>query len=299
MEEFIVTELAQLSGVPVEELKETLADETKSKEFFETYRTTNVIYKKDEFDKLLSNKELEYLEAHAKADKIHPAIYKRVDGTVKEMTEKVIAKRFGVTDYSGLDDLLEKAEAKLKVADNSDEKDAKINKLKKLVKTVEKEKEDAVISKSREVDGFIISSVMTSAIADLPIDFEGDQLKIQREIVSAMFEKKYIIERKENKIIAIDRVTGEVKKDRVGDPVEVSQLLTEFAPTVTKIKNVPAGGRGDNSSHNNNTTDLAKVTNAKDWKALLETKGITNEGSKEAGALLAEVRKANPDFKMI
>lgn len=295
--DYLVTELSQLSGVAANELTEILADETKGKAFFENFKQSNVIYKKDEFEKLLINKEQEYLDKHAEAKEINPKIYKRVSGTVKEMTEKNIAKRFGITEYSGLDDLLEKAEAKLKVTANSDEKDAKILELKNLVKTVEKEKSEALSAKEKEVDAYIIGSVMSSAVSELPIDFEGDQLKIQREIVATMFEKKYILERKDNKIIAINRDTKEVVKDRVGDPVEVTKLLAEFAPTVTKVKEVPAGGRGDESSQKNKTMDVAKITTGKDFYDYLKEKKI-NPNSKEAQEVLKVVKKANPKFNL-
>lgn len=297
MSELIVTHIAELFGLPADEVKGKLEKEETTKEFFENLKTSNVIYKKDEFDTLLKNKETEYLDRHAKAENINPAIYKRVSGTVKEMTEKNIAKRFGISDYLGLDDLLEKAEAKLKVAPNTDEKDSKIDELKQLVKQVEKEKFDGISAKEKEVDGFIISSVMQSAISDLPIDFEGEQLKIQRDITATMFEKKYILQRKDKKIIATDRATGEVVKDRVGDPVEVSKLLVDFAPTVTKIKTVPAGGRGDGSSANNTNTDLAKVTNEEEFIAMLKAKNIKS-GTKESQQLLMEIKKANPKFKL-
>lgn len=296
MNETVVNHLSDLYGVPAEEIKAKLEKEETTKEFFENLKSSNVIYKKDEFDKLLANKQAEYLEAHAKAEKIHPAIYKRVSGTVKEMTEKDIAKRFGVTEYTNLDDLLEKAESKLKVAGNSDEKDVKIEELKKLVKQVEKEKSEAISLKEKEVDGFIIGSELGKAISELPIDFEGDQLKIQREITLTMFEKKYQLIRKDNKIMAIDRITNEVIKDRVGDPVDVAKLLTEFAPTVTKLKSVPSGGRGEGSTARTVNMELSKVQNEDDFNALCKEKGIKTF-SAEAQKLLIEIKKLNPKFK--
>jgi hypothetical protein len=243
------------------------------------------VFTLEDLGKLKTNAKAEGLAELEKAAEFPPAIYNRVKGLALEKAEKEIAKKHGVEKWDSLEDLTSKIAAKGKGVDS--EKDVQIEKL----KTALKEAEELAESKVKEVEEKYTNDFatrdFTSAINSLVLDGEESAIENQKKLFASAFKSQYKLTYKEGKTIVLD-AEGKVVTDKVGDPLNVSDVYKSFAISHgAKIKEVDAGGRGDASSQQQSTNLKGKT-----FEQVAAAKGV-RPMTAEADTLYAEWKTAN------
>ena len=144
-----------------------------------------------------------------------------------------------------------------------------------------------------ETSGTIRSSIL-SALNDVQIEAEAARLPAQREILQMAFEKKHEVKVEDGKqVIYRD---GKKLVDHLQNPQSITDVMKDFAPQYVTVK--AKTGRGDSSSEASHLSgELASISDRKSLLAYFDTKNIRLD-SKEAMAVIKEVKEKNPAFKL-
>lgn len=223
-------------------------DDTVVKEYTDKFQA----YKAEDLAKLIKNANEQAIEKYFDApdfdiDKHIPsAIHKKIKGVSFENFEKAMARKHGITEYDGLDDLI----AKLVVKSNDGKgkpDEALLSQIETLKKTVE-EKENEVNEVKNKYVQDEINRNFDSALSQLPLSFEGEALERQRDLLRSAFLAQHKLDRKGETIVVMD-AKGTRLNDKLGDPEPITNVLTNFAKTYGfPFKEQDAGGRGSGSS---------------------------------------------------
>jgi hypothetical protein len=292
-EEKLVSTVSDLLQLDTTVIKE--ADDAKIDSLITDFKNSHKIFKTDEFDRLLTNTKTEYIqELVATKDQLPKPLYDRVKRDALSAQEKKIAEKYQISDYEGSEDLIEKIVIKNKNGAPETEKDTEIQRLKQLVKDTEKE----YLTKLEEANGktktFIVSEKLRTDLHSIELEATDDNaLNEMRGIILTNFNSKYNVSVENEKFIVSDK-SGQVLKDKVGDPRPLSEVLRESIPSFIKVKQ-SQGGRGDFSSQN--SSGLTAIKTKDEYDKLRRERNI-KPNSPEDLALFLEVKKANPEFKL-
>lgn len=217
----------------------------------------------------------------AKKGNLDKELYKVIKGATLEMTEKDLAKEYGISDFDGINDLVSKAISKNKGQTDdtkTQELTQKITDLQGINENLVKEKTEAVESARTEYEGKILTRDKTDLVNAIPFDFsdveeaELDKTTTQRkQIVTSVFDSKYDLVFLDNKIVAQDKEGKVVKNPATLDPVPVSDVLKQIPVELgMKLKSPESGGQGGSSSSGNG----AKFTDYNSFEEICAKKGI-------------------------
>ena len=297
-----VEQLAALLEEKPEVVKEALEDETGEKfnGLINQYRDSRKIFTTEELIKKIDNSNQEFIDKIASdGQQIPQKLYNRVKGNAFEKYEKQRAAEYGIEKWENLDDLNNQIIAK-KIAESGntsndllEEKETKIKELKNLVLEADKGKEKEIAEVrgivGREMNNFNISN----AINSVDIEAEGELLENQREILDAVFRRDHDFEFREGKTVVLKN--GEILKNKVGDPLSVDEVLTDFAPKYVSIKTVPKGGRGGSSTDKTTKGSLKEIFTMAQLEEYAEARDI-KLGTAEFLDLMQKVQLENPAF---
>lgn len=217
-------------------------------------------------------------------------IYNFAKGNAFEATEKKLAKEHGIAEWSGMNDLVGKI-AQKQVEESgkaTNEHLEKIKELKGIIKA-DTEKYDAERDELRKgFDNEIIGMKVTDAVGSIPIDVDDPEVASkQSKVLRTMFMSEHDIRRIDGNIVVYDK-GGSLIKDKVGDPVPLTDVLSSFAPNWVQVKSDPEGGRGDSSIETGKSGELKFATEAE------QEEYIEKSDMNPYGAEALEFRLANP-----
>lgn len=245
MKENDVVALAGLLGKSAEDVGAAIENGGVS-EFIESYTGGHTIMASDDFDTFKTNLANQTISDLAKAERIPKPIYDRVKGTVLELTEKQVAEKHGVSDYSGFDDLLNKVITK---AENPTEDVKALKDQIELIQAQAAQKEQELLAQN---DTRYADLRLSEAVKSLPIDAgdDKDKLEKQRQIVRTMFDSEHKVRVDGNSLVVQVNKDGEWKDvvDAKLDPIPYEQVLSDYAKGIVNLKSPAGGGRGDKSS---------------------------------------------------
>lgn len=139
-----------------------------------------------------------------------------------------------------------------------------------------------------------VRSAILSAVNNIAIEADEAKLPAQKEILQLAFEKKHEVKIEDGKQVVYR--DGKKLVDSLQNPLSVIDVMKEFAPTYINVKKVV--GRGDASSQQSQLAgDLQGITDRDSLVSYLKQKNIRMD-SKEAMAVLKEVKEKNPAFKL-
>lgn len=264
---------------------------------FDAYDKDVQIFTHDELTKKLENHATEAIEMLGADGKQLPSkIYNLAKGNAFEKKEKEWAKKHGIIQWDGIDDLQEKiigqVEAKSGKADT--EKDTEIKRLKKLVLDTDKNKEDAVAAETAKFNEQLAQRDVESVLGKINIDETGEKLDNQKAILKAVVKGELTFEYKDGKTVAFKN--GELLKDKVGDPMSLEGVLVPFAEKYVNVKGVPEGGRGGDSTEDTKT-GVKSIKTKDEFHAYAEEKGI-EEGTAEHYDLMQEFNEIHPEINI-
>ena len=257
-------------------------------EFNDSQKTLK-IFSPDEYDKLIANTKTEALNELTDEAKIPTAVYNKIRANSLEVKEKQIAKKFDISDWKGLDDLIDKISQK---TSGTDEKDKIIADLKATIKADDEKHLQELTEAKNQNETYIINDKLAQAISTLSIEATDESgVKEAQEIIKSVFGSKYKLGLT-NGMLMVSDMNGKILVDKVGDPRPLKDVLNENIPSFIKLKS-PDAGRGDESSKQQDGI----VRTYDDFLKLSAKKGF-KPNSPEQAKLLQEVRAANPDFTM-
>lgn len=297
--------LATLLAEEPEVVEEAIKTDGELDKLVSKYKETHHIFSGDELTRKIENAKKEHLDKIiADGQPIPSELYNRVKGNAFEAFEKKKAQKYGIESWTSMEDLDEQIIAKEiaksgKAGDDEliKERDKKIEELKALVLKEGERAEKAEATAESKVAKRMINMDIDSAVNAVDLDAEGEKLVNQRDLLDASFRRDHTFEYKDNKTIVFDK-DGNLMKNKVGDPLSVSEVISDYAPKRFDIKEVSKGGRGASS-----TTRKPDGGNLKDLKNLEEL--IEYAEKKEIKLwtaafydLMSQAKAANPDIKL-
>jgi len=290
-----VEQLAARFNIKPDVIEAALTEEGNFDSVFETFDKDNQSFTNADLTRKLDNHAKEAIEKLGTDGQPLPsAVYNLAKGNAFEKKEKSWAKKHGITQYDGIDDLHEKIitqiEAKSGKAD--DEKDVEIGRLKKLVLDTEQEKGEAVDTARSEFHSQLTQRDVMAALGQIQIDEEGEKLENQKEILNAVVKGEFTFEYIDGKTVAFKN--GDMLKNKVGDPQILSEVLNPFAEKYVNVKSVPEGGRGGSSTEQSKS-GMGAIKTSADFYAFAEREGI-EEGTGEFFDLQMKFNTEHPEI---
>lgn len=264
---------------------------------FEAFDKDNQIFTSAELTKKLDNFAKDAIDKlGADGQQLPSNIYNLAKGNAFEKKEKSWAKKHGITQWDGIDDILEKiivqTEAKSGKAD--DEKDKDITRLKKLVLDTEEEKKDAVDTARSEYHEELTQRDITATLNAIQIDEEGEKLENQKLILAAVVKGEFTFEYIDGKTVPFK--DKEMLKNKVGDPMSLEEVLNPFAEKYVNVKSVPVGGRGSKSTIEINT-GIKGIKTSEEFHEYAEKEGIV-EGTEKFLDLMEKFNTEHPEINI-
>jgi hypothetical protein len=260
-----VTEISQLFSIEKEIVEASEKDGTLSQRIKDSLAKKK-IYSPDEFDKFKSNyaKEVqdtyfnELVEKTRKGDAPNE-LHKVVKGAVLQQKEREYSQKYGITEYDGFDDLVEKAIRKTTATGNKAETEQLIKDLKAANVKLLEEKDNAVKEVEQRFKNQSIERDKRDLISRVPFDFsdkksdeiENAKTKTQN-ILKSVFDQEYILDYDEKNRLVVKDKEGKIKKNQATlEPVDPSNVLVELAKDYNlKLTSPDRGGQGGQSSRN-------------------------------------------------
>ena len=237
MKENDVAKLASLFKTKPEVLS-PLIEEGLS-EFIEKFESSHTIMPVADFEKFKENHKASVVN-DLMTGEIPKPIYDRVKGTVLEMKEKDLAKRYGVDSFDGYDDLVSKiVESKAKNPDD-------VNKLKAEIDKLTATHEEKIKGLEKGYNDRFVNLNLNKLINELPIDAEGVKLDNQREIVRTMVRSHFGFNIDGDRMVVTK--DGQPITDSKLDPIPPIDVISSYAKDYVNLKSPGSGGRGDGSS---------------------------------------------------
>ncbi len=290
-----VEQLAARFGVKSDVIEKAFEEDGSLDSVFEAYDKDNHIFTHDELTKKLENYAKDAIDKlGADGQPLPSSVYNLAKGNAFEKKEKSWAKKHGITQWDGIDDLQEKIivqiEAKSGKAD--DEKDTEIVRLKKLVLDTEKEKGDAVDTARSEFHTELTQRDVEFTLGRIHIDEEGEKLENQQAILRAVVKGELTFKYIDGKTVAFNG--DEMIKNKVGDPKSLEEVLVPFAEKYVNVKSVPAGGRGGNSTEDSKT-GMGVIKTSEDFYEYAGKEGI-EEGTEKFLDLMTKFKTEHPEI---
>jgi hypothetical protein len=289
-----VEALSSLLGIESGIVEASLKDETLGSRIADFSAKMKILPVSD-FEKLTTNLKKEAVTTYeadlvekAKRGELNPEIHKIVLGAGLEMKEKKLAKKYGITDYSDLEDLIDKV--KQMSGGNSDEKvtliEHQLSDLKKVNKLLELKAQEAETNAEKKIKDTLVSIHREKIETSLPYDSgsnvgaDAEKVKSnQRKILSSLFNENYSLElAPDGKPYVVDKTGGVLKDSATLEPLAPETVYMKLAKEFgVNLKSPEAGGLGGSSSAGNNhgiwtkeqfLKDAAKVTDSNAWADL-------------------------------
>lgn len=290
MNKKLIVELSSLLKLDENVFVEALNKEDGDESVLKDYKNKYQAYTLDEIQTIVKNGASKMIENWEPGSKLIPeTVYKKIAGAAIESKERNLAKEYGITDYSNLQDLLTKI-AESKNGKGMDEAaKQQIEQLKTEIKKLEQEKNEAETKISSKYESEFINRDFETALSVLSdLDCPEEAKQAQSTLVKNAFKGQYKLGRKDGKTIVLDE-ENKALTDRVGDPLPVSDVLKQVVKSSgLKFKEPDLGGRGAASS-TGTINDLKGV----DFSKALEKRGVKPNTS-ESDRLYTEWSAANP-----
>ena len=239
MKENDVAKLASLLQKQPDEISTALENGGVS-EFIDNFVSGNSIMPVGDFETFKANYEKQVVEKLSTSDKLPKVLYDRIKGTVLEMKEKELAQKFDISDFNGIEDLVEKVvQTKAKNPEDVTKLRAKIDELSETHRV-------EVDNLRRANDQRYVDFRINEVVGQVDIDAEGKMLENQRRILSTMLKNEYGFIVKDDSVVATK--AGEPIVNNKLEPIPLNDVVRDFAKEIVKLKSPDGGGRGEGSS---------------------------------------------------
>lgn len=263
MNENDVTQISELFGVPKEIVEGSVKDGTLgvrlkdaiSKKYVDN--TTLETFKKNYANEVKEAYFNELVNGAKKGD-IPQELYKPIKGSSLQQKEREFAKKYDVSEYTDLDDLVEKAIKKTTAnGKNLPEYETKIEELKNANKKLLQEKEEAVKTVESKYRNQFIEREKIDIVNKVPHDFSGfkadeaEGVKVKtRNMLKAVFDGDgYKLDYDEKGRFIVMKDGNIIKNQATLEPVDPLDVMIDLAKSYgQKLISPDKGGQGGQSS---------------------------------------------------
>lgn len=243
-----VASLAEQFNLDPEIVKSSVDDGTLSTRIKDAMNK-KVIYDTDKFDEFKKNYAKEVQDSHfseliskAKSGEVPKELYDTIKGASMQQLERNLAKKYGVEDFDGVEDLIEKVKSS---ANGTDESQRLIEELRTANKKLLEEKESAVNTARQEYKSTLIKQEKQRILNSIPLNSE-DPAKIQR-LLNGVFNDEYSIDY-DNDSFVVRKGDEVVKDEATRAPVSPASVYESLAKEYNWLKVPDTGGQGGKSS---------------------------------------------------
>ena len=228
--------------------KEDFSNEEKTQEIEDKLKQVKIM-PASEFNVRETNLKKEHLNELIQAvdnNELPPELYNKVKFNILDQTDKKMAENFGIENYSGHDDLVNKIQAKKggaktdeKVLEENNELKQKIDELKGVV-----DKKESEFNEFKRSE--IINNTLKELEKEYPFKAENEEeLTAQKEVFRSLLKGgKYNIDYQDGKAVIKDGEGNIVKDDKL-DPVDVKSFVTDKLKPYVPQKENATPGSGD------------------------------------------------------
>jgi len=288
MEKHDVEFLGSLLSEKPEAVEQAITEGTLS----EKIKALNLM-KQDEVEKLKTNLTNQVKENHiselvesAKAGEIDKALYGVIKGAATERTERNLAKEYGITEYSGINDLVSKAISKNKGQTDDtqiQELNQKILDLQGVNVKLVSETKDAVTAAEKKANDKILQRDKRDLVNGVPFDFSDvEQANLEkisgqrRQIVESVFDSRYSLVFEGDKTVVKDKEGNLIKNPATLEPITPSDVMNLIPVELgIKVKSSESGGQGGKSSAGKGD---ARFNDVAEFNQYCSDKGILSTG---------------------
>jgi len=214
-------------------------------------------FKKNYKDEVVNQYFNELVEGAKKGD-VPQELYKPIKGSALQQKEREFSKKFEITEYTSIDDLIEKAISKTTANGKpAPEFEKTISELKTANLHLQKEKEEAVKTVEQQFKARSLERDKTDLISQVPFDFTGtkpDELESKRaktqQILKSVFDANYTLDYDDKqRLVVVDKEGKVLRNTATLDPVSASDVIMNVANEYSlKLISPDKGGQGGSSS---------------------------------------------------
>lgn len=264
MKENDVTDIAQLFGLQKDIVEGSVTDGTLSVRIKDALAKKKM-YSPEEFETFKRNYAEEVKNSYysqivddAKKNNIPTELHKIIKGASLQQKERELSQKYGITEFSNFDDLIDKAISKTTANGTKPEYETMINDLKEANKKLLSDKENAVQDVEKKYRTQFIERDKKDLINRVPLDFsdkKADEVEKVREkthtILKSVFDSEYRLDYDDKGRLVVMDKEGKVKKNQATlEPVDASSVMIELAKEYNlKLISPDRGGQGGQSSH--------------------------------------------------
>jgi hypothetical protein len=287
----LIVGLSSLLKIDKDVIVEALTKEDGDDVIIKDFREKHNVFTLEDVSKIKANAINEakpiILKELAEADTLPKEIYERAKGLALDKMEKEIAKQYGVSEWTSLNDLVGKINTQGKGGD--DNLKAQIELLKTSLKEAEVAKQTALKEVEDKYVADFVNRDFEAATAAIVLDGDEATVSNQKKLFNSAFQNQFTKSYKDGKTVVLD-TSGKVVVDKIGDPMPVGEVYKSFILSHgAKLKEVDAGGRGDGSSRTDTNTLKGKT-----FAEVAALKGV-KQNTDEADKLYVEWKSENPN----
>jgi hypothetical protein len=242
---------------------------------------------KQNFKADVTNSYFNELVEQSKKGDVPQELFKNIKGAALQQKEKEFAKKYEITEYSNLDDLVDKVASKTTANGKPiPEYEKKIHDLQEINLKLVKEKDEALNTVETKYKSLALDREKQDAFRQIPINLtkfketevEEAKKRIQKVVLS-VFENDYALDFDEKQRPVVKDKAGVIQKNLATlEPLSVSEVMTNVAKySGIDLRSPDTGGQGDQSSRSSESS----FTNYEEFFLWCKSKNI-DQYSKEA-----------------
>ena len=260
-----VTQLSESLGIPKEIIVASDKEGTLSTRIGDalkknyTDNKTLETFKKNYKDEVINEYFTSLVEGAKKGD-VPQELYKPIKGAALQQKERDIAKKYEISEYGSIDDLVDKAVSKTTANGKpTPEFETKINELKTANLQLQKEKEDAIKTAEKNFTSRILERDKADLISQIPFDFTGvkpEDIESKRaktqNILKSVFDAEYTLDYDDKQRLVVMKDGKILRNSATLDPVPAKDVIMNVANEYSlKLISPDKGGQGGESSRQN------------------------------------------------
>lgn len=268
MKENDVAQISEQFGLSKEIVEASVNDGTLSQRISDSIKNNFVLYKKDEFEGFKRNHALEVQDGYfkelvekAKKQDLPSELYAPVKGAAYQQLERELSKRFDITEYKDVTDLVDKAVKRTSASGKPTDLEQKIAELQQANLALTEEKNNAVKDVEQRYKERYINEKKSAILDNVPFDFSdvkpdevGQRKAKTQNILKSVFEQEYTLDIDEQNRVIVKNKEGKVMKNQATlEPTPAQDVFVSLAKEYNiKLTSPDSGGQGGKSSHKSN-----------------------------------------------
>jgi len=260
LNENIVGNLSSLFNVDKDVVTKALTETDADGSFIESFKETNVIKSKTDFETFQNNLVQETKNNHilelkekAKNKDLPQELYSFFKGNVTEELERKLSKAAGITEFENYEDLVNKV-----IASKGTDETVKqqLKELQERNQSLQTEKDSALSEAQKRFNDQLINFDKSTVFNSIKLDYEDEAKPKQLQLLKSQVDSNFKYIRENDKTIVTDLQGNVLKDPNTLEPLTLKDVVLNVAKDYDfKLKSPESGGQGGSSSQGNNSAN--------------------------------------------